>query len=204
MGGEDWDLWIKGLAEEGLLAEKIQTIAYSYIGPEITWPIYRDGTIGRAKEHLLETAKNLNTFLEQNYKGKALVSVNKAVVTQASSAIPVVPLYLSILIKVMRDKGLHEDCVQQMYRLWKGLFSNNGKLKQDSPVCVRLDDLEMRADVQSEVKKLWPNITTESLKDLADFSAYQENFLRLFGFGLKGVDYDKDVPVEISLPSEKL
>lgn len=193
MGGEDWEDWIRLLAQENLLEENATTIAYSYIGPEITWPIYKSGTIGQAKAHLMATAEKLNAFLKEKINGHALISVNKAVVTQASSAIPVVPLYNSILFKIMKAKGLHEDCIQQIYRLFSGLFEKT-PLKRESDTCVRLDDLELLPEVQNEVKSVWSKINTENLRQLSDFEGYQKNFLQLFGFECDGIDYVSDTP----------
>ncbi|MDR1665538.1 MAG: trans-2-enoyl-CoA reductase family protein [Puniceicoccales bacterium] len=195
MGGEDWEQWIRRLDTEGLLADGIQTLAYSYIGPRLTWPIYRDGTIGRAKDHLYQTAQKLNSFLGKKYHGKAIISINKAVVTQASSAIPVVPLYLSILFKHLAEKGLQEDCIQQMYRLWKGLYATPDSLTWDPNGYIRLDDHEMHPDIQDTIGRVWPQVTTETLSKWADFPAYQKNFLQLFGFGLDGIDYEKEVEI---------
>ena len=195
MGGEDWEEWIRLLVAEKLLAPNATTVAYSYIGPEVTWPIYKSGTIGRAKAHLAETAERLNDFLSEHIQGKALISVNKAVVTQASSAIPVVPLYNSILFKVMKEAGLHEDCIQQMYRLFAGLFEG-GALKRDDATCVRLDDLELKPEVQTEVCRVWERINTSNLRTLSDFDGYKKNFLQLFGFECEGVDYNADVNPE--------
>ena len=196
MGGEDWEEWIRLLVSEKLLAPNATTMAYSYIGPEVTWPIYKSGTIGRAKEHLAETAERLNNFLSEQIHGRALISVNKAVVTQASSAIPVVPLYNSILFKVMKEAGLHEDCIQQMYRLFAGLFDKTSALKRDSVTCVRLDDLELKPEVQTEVCRVWERINTSNLRTLSDFDGYKKNFLQLFGFECEGVDYNADVNPE--------
>lgn len=196
MGGEDWQDWIEFLSNENLLSNKVQTIAYSYVGPKITWPIYKDGTIGKAKEDLSQTAHRLNTFLQNSYKGHALISVNKAVVTQASSAIPVVPLYVSTLFKIMKERKVHEDCIQQMYRLFSGHFEGTYQLTKDSDVCIRLDDLELAPEIQGEVNDRWEQICTENLRLLTDFEGYQANFLRLFGFGLEGVDYEAEVDVE--------
>ncbi|MBR1843820.1 MAG: enoyl-[Opitutales bacterium] len=196
MGGEDWEEWMRLLVAEKLLAPKAITVAYSYIGPEVTWPIYKSGTIGRAKAHLAETAEKLNNFLSEQIQGRALISVNKAVVTQASSAIPVVPLYNSILFKVMKEAGLHEDCIQQMYRLFAGLFGNKSVLKRDGVTCVRLDDLELKPEVQTEVQRIWERINTDNLRTLSDFEGYKKNFLQLFGFECQGVDYNADVNPE--------
>lgn len=199
MGGEDWQRWISQLKEAGLLAPGCQTVAYDYIGPEVTWPVYHNGTIGRAKVHLRETAQVLDAEM-QELGGRAFVSVNKAVVTQASSALPVVPLYISILFKVMKEAGLHEDCIEQIDRLFRTrLFG--GELEVDSAGRIRLDDLEMREDIQEKVKALWPSVSTETIDSLTDFAGYQENFLRLFGFGLEGVDYDAPTDPDRAIPS---
>ena len=196
MGGEDWEEWIRLLVSEKLLAPHATTMAYSYVGPEITWPIYKFGTIGRAKEHLMQTAETLNAFLSEQLQGRALVSVNKAVVTQASSAIPVVPLYNSILFKVMKEAGLHEDCVRQIYRLFAGLFDETDALKCDNATCVRLDDLELKPEVQMKVRQIWERIDTSNLHALSDFDGYKKDFLQLFGFECEGVDYNADVNPE--------
>jgi Uncharacterized paraquat-inducible protein B len=198
MGGEDWQLWIDALSEAGVLASNFRTVAYSYIGPELTWAIYTDGTIGRAKAHLEETAKAMNA---RHGAGTAVVSVNKALVTQASSAIPVVPLYISILYKVMKEKGLHEGCIEQMQRLFADHFCAAGGPKLDDKGRIRIDDWEMRDDVQAEVEKIWPQITTETIDTLSDFAGYQQEFYRLFGFGLQGVDYNADVDPVRPIPS---
>ncbi len=198
MGGEDWEMWIDALEDGGVLAPGATTVAYSYIGPDVTWPIYRNGTIGRAKEDLEKTAGRLDARLKVD-RGRAFVAVNKAVVTQASSAIPVVPLYISILFKVMKAKGLHEGCIEQMYRLLAEQMYNGRALNYDPEGRVRIDDLEMREDVQQEVARRWPDVTTENLSDLADIAGYKEDFLRLFGFAMPGVDYDADVDPEVPL-----
>jgi enoyl-[acyl-carrier protein] reductase/trans-2-enoyl-CoA reductase (NAD+) len=192
MGGEDWELWIDALEDAGVLAAGATTCAFDYIGPEVTWPVYANGSIGQAKKHLRETSKKLDARLKVN-RGRAFVSVNKAVVTQASSAIPVVPLYISILFKVMKEKGIHEDCIQQIDRLFRTQMYNGGCLNYDEEGRVRVDDWEMRPDVQETVAWLWPKVTTETIDELTDFDGYQENFLKLFGFGLPGVDYEADV-----------
>jgi len=190
MGGEDWQLWIDAMAEAGVLAEGFKTVAYSYIGPELTWAIYTDGTIGRAKLHLEHTASRMN---HRFGAGTALVSVNKALVTQASSAIPVVPLYISILYRVMKAKGLHEGCIEQIYRLFADHYGSPNGPTLDENGRVRIDDWEMRSDVQSEITAVWDAVTTETIDDVADFAGYQSEFYRLFGFGLAGVDYDQEV-----------
>lgn len=197
MGGEDWERWIDALDAAGVLAEDATTCAFDYIGPEVTWPVYTNGSIGQAKKHLRATAAKLDARLKVG-RGRAFVSVNKAVVTQASSAIPVVPLYISILFKVMKEKGLHEDCIQQMDRLFRTQMYG-GYLNYDDEGRVRVDDWEMREDVQAAVAELWPQVTTETIDELTDFDGYQENFLKLFGFGLPGVDYEAEVEPERDL-----
>jgi enoyl-[acyl-carrier protein] reductase / trans-2-enoyl-CoA reductase (NAD+) len=191
MGGEDWALWIDALLAEDLLSDNAKTIAYSYIGPDITHSIYRNGTIGKAKEHLEKTATQLQEKMSA-INGNALISVNKAVVTQASSAIPVVPLYNSILYKVMKNKGVHEDCIQQIYRLFK---DNVCKLQRDNPNSnfIRLDNLEMASDIQDAVKTLWQQVTTENLEANSDIAGYRSDFHRLFGFASENVDYSEDI-----------
>jgi enoyl-[acyl-carrier protein] reductase/trans-2-enoyl-CoA reductase (NAD+) len=198
MGGEDWQLWIDAMAEAGVLAEGFKTVAYSYIGPELTWAIYTDGTIGRAKVHLEQTAKEMNARFGE---GTALVSVNKALVTQASSAIPVVPLYISILYKIMKAKGLHEGCIEQIHRLFADHYGAANGPTLDDKGRIRIDDWEMRDDVQAEVAKIWDEVTTESLNEVSDFAGYQREFLRLFGFGLAGVDYAAETNPEVPVPS---
>jgi enoyl-[acyl-carrier protein] reductase/trans-2-enoyl-CoA reductase (NAD+) len=198
MGGEDWKLWIEALADAGVLADGFKTVAYSYIGPELTWAIYTDGTIGRAKVHLEETAKEMNARFGA---GTSVVSVNKALVTQASSAIPVVPLYISILYKVMKAKGLHEGCIEQMQRLFADHFCAPGGPKLDDKGRIRIDDWEMRDDVQAEVEKIWATVSTETIDEVSDFAGYQKEFYRLFGFGLEGVDYNADADPQRPIPS---
>lgn len=197
MGGEDWELWIKELEEANLLAPEVKTVAYSYIGPEVTWDIYKNGTIGKAKEHLEQSAKNITKMLADK-KGRAFVSVNKALVTQASSAIPVVPLYISLLYKIMKEKGTHEGCIEQMYRLFADrLYSKDNNLQLDEAGRIRIDDWEMDPAVQTTIKELWPKVTTESLDQMADFDGYQKEFLKLFGFGIESIDYDQDVDLNV-------
>lgn len=193
MGGEDWELWINALQKANVFAPQGITVAYSYIGPRVTWPIYRNGTIGAAKAHLEATAKKLNQTLKQQ-GGRAYVSMNKAVVTQASSAIPVVPLYISLLFKVMKEKGTHEGCIEQIYRLYAGLYAQN-QLEIDEEGRLRIDDLEMQPDVQEYVEELFQVVTTENFAYFSDFEGYQEDFLKLFGFGIPGIDYEADVEV---------
>jgi enoyl-[acyl-carrier protein] reductase/trans-2-enoyl-CoA reductase (NAD+) len=193
MGGEDWEMWIDALLEAKLLAPGATAVSYSYIGPIHTWPIYKDGTIGRAKIDLERAARAIDAKLKAHGGGRAFISVNKALVTQASSAIPVVPLYISILYKVMKAKGIHESTIEQMQRLFATQLYNNSALKFDSEGRVRVDDWEMRDDVQAEIAKIWPQVTTENLSELTDIEGYRTEFLKMFGFGLAGVNYDADV-----------
>ena len=199
MGGEDWQMWIDALLAESLLAKGVQTVAYSYIGPEITWPIYKNGTIGRAKEDLERVQRELDTKLKP-LDGKAWVSVNKALVTQASSAIPVVPLYISLLYKVMKAEGTHEDCIEQMDRLFRDRLYN-GNPQPDEAGRIRIDDWEMAPAVQKLVDQRWTEVNTDNLREIADFDGYQAGFLKLFGFGLNGVDYTADVDTAVKVPS---
>ena len=199
MGGEDWQMWIDALLEENLLAPGTQTVAYSYIGPELTWPIYKNGTIGAAKEDVERTQRALDEKLAP-LGGKAWVSVNKALVTQASSAIPVVPLYISLLYKVMKADGTHEDTIEQMDRLFRERLYN-GNPQPDEAGRIRVDDWEMTPAVQTLVAERWQQVNTENLADLADFEGYQSSFLRLFGFGLEGVDYAAETDPNVAVPS---
>lgn len=193
MGGEDWEMWIDALQAAGALAPGATTVAYSYIGPEVTWPIYKNGTIGLAKNDLERAAKRLDATLKAHGYGRAFISVNKALVTQASSAIPVVPLYISILYKIMKAKGTHEGCIEQMQRLFATQMYNGSALTFDEGGRVRVDDWEMRPDVQAEVQKIWPQVTTENLDALTDIAGYRTEFLKLFGFGIPRIDYEADV-----------
>jgi len=199
MGGEDWEMWMDALQSAGVLADGVQTVSYSYIGPEVTWPIYKNGTIGRAKEDLEKVQKALDEKLKP-INGKAWVSVNKALVTQASSAIPVVPLYISLLYKVMKAEGTHEDCIEQMDRLFRERLYN-GNPQPDDAGRIRVDDWEMAPAVQKLVGERWNEVNTENLTEFGDFEGYQSSFLRLFGFGLEGVDYAADTEVDVKIPS---
>lgn len=192
MGGEDWKEWIQALKEADVIEENAVTVAYSYIGPEITHPMYADGSIGKAKDHLFETAKKITNTADGI---KAYISVNKALVTQSSAAIPIVPLYISILYKVMKEQGVHEGCIEQMYRLFNQKLTKNGVLT-DSECRIRLDDLEMEDNIQSEVNKLWNEIASDNLDTHADIEGYHKDFYKLFGFGADGVDYDADVEID--------
>lgn len=193
MGGEDWEAWIDALKAADAIEDNAVTVAYSYIGPKLTHPMYFDGSIGRAKAHLYETAGRLT----EKYSAsgiKAYISVNKALVTQSSAAIPIVPLYISILYKVMKAKGNHEGCIEQMYRLFNQKLYG-GAVLTDKNGMIRLDDLEMQGDVQDEVTELWNNLSQDNLKESSDLDGYWEDFYALFGFGIDGVDYDAEVEV---------
>lgn len=217
MGGEDWQDWLVALNDAGLLAPQTVTVAYSYIGPELTHPIYLNGSIGQAKRHLYETAQAMTRTMPNV---KAFVSVNKALVTQASAAIPVVPLYISILYKVMKNKGLHEGCIEQMYRLFKdklygaagadvgagATVASAGAGAGFNPVVdeagyLRVDDWEMRPDVQQEVDRIWPIVTTENAADYCDIEGYWDDFFQMFGFRQPGIDYAADVEIDVPIPS---
>jgi len=188
MGGEDWALWMDALNEAGVLAEGAKTVAYTYIGDKLTKPIYGDATIGKAKEHLDVTAADLNERLDV----QANVSVLKAVVTQASSAIPVMPLYLSILFKEMKAQGTHEGCIEQLSRLFNEcIYSDSPRMDDENRY--RVDELELTPEMQAKVEAIWPQVTTENLTELSDFDGYKAEFLRLFGFGVEGVDYAAEV-----------
>lgn len=199
MGGEDWEMWMDALYDAQVLSENVKTVAFSYIGPVLTYPIYREGTIGKAKEHLEKTAFTITDKL-QRIGGRAFVSVNKAVVTQSSSAIPVVPLYMSILFKVMKNKNLHEDCIEQAYRLFKDYLTASS-IKTDSKGLIRIDDWEMKDEVQKEVSEIWNKVTTENISDYSDLLGYKNDFYKLFGFGLKNVSYEADVNINVNIPS---
>ena len=191
MGGEDWELWMKALGDAGVLAEGCKSVAYSYIGTEITWPIYWDGALGKAKQDLDRAAHALDQALKAK-RGQANVAVLKSVVTQASSAIPVMPLYIAIAFKVMKEKGLHEGCMEQIDRLFRtGLYGDSADM--DDQNRFRMDDWELRDEVQDQCKAIWPRVTTDNLFELTDYAGYKAEFLRLFGFGVEGVDYDADV-----------
>ena len=191
MGGEDWEMWMDALSEAGVLAPDAQTVAYTYIGPDVTWPIYRDGTIGVAKNDLDRAAKAIDAKLKPT-GGRAIVSVNKALVTQASSAIPVVPLYISILYKIMKEAGTHEGCIEQLYRLFATQMYNGQTAQLDEAGRTRVDDWEMRPEIQSAIREIWPQVTTENLEELTDINGYRSEFLKMFGFGLDGIDYDAE------------
>ncbi len=201
MGGEDWKFWMEDLKNAGVLADGVKTVAYSYIGPELTFPIYRNGTIGQAKNDLEATVPVLNDLLS-DINGKSYVSVNKALVTQSSSAIPVVPLYISLLYKVMKAKGTHEGTIEQMERLFsERLYTSDGNVPLDEAGRIRIDDLEMADDVQAEVAKLWNSVSSENLAEISDIEGYRKEFFNLFGFELEGIDYEKDTNENVHVPS---
>jgi len=199
MGGEDWKMWMDALQEANVLAEGVKTVAYSYIGPEVTKPVYRNGTIGAAKDDLEAKAFTISDALKA-INGNAYVSVNKALVTQASSAIPVIPLYISLLYKIMKEEGVHEGCIEQIQRLYsERLYAD--ELSLDEKGRIRVDDWEMREDIQDRVVKLWASATTENLPEIGDLEGYSTDFYNLFGFKVPGVDYTKDVNEMVSVPS---
>ena len=200
MGGEDWAMWIDALQSENLLAPNAKTVAYSYIGPQVTEAVYRKGTIGRAKDDLEATAFIITKKLEA-LGGKAFVSVNKALVTQASSAIPVIPLYISLLYKIMKEKQIHEGCIEQIQRLYSQRLFSGGAIPTDENGRIRIDDWEMRDDIQDQIAHLWQEATTETLPASGDLAGYKSDFLNLFGFGFDGVDYDLDQNEMVAIPS---
>jgi enoyl-[acyl-carrier protein] reductase/trans-2-enoyl-CoA reductase (NAD+) len=199
MGGEDWKMWTDALLNAGVLAEGAMTVAYSYIGPDVTEPVYRKGTIGMAKEHLEATAFEITADLAK-IGGKAFVSVNKALVTQASSAIPVIPLYISLLYKIMKAKGSHEGCIEQIQRLYSERLYTNSGIPVDEKGRIRIDDWEMDEAVQKEVAELWKGATTENLPAIGDLNGYKSDFLNLFGFGFDGVDYAAEANEMVEIP----
>ncbi len=198
MGGEDWMMWMEAMKEAGVLAQNATTVAYSYIGPALTEAVYRKGTIGRAKDHLEATAFTITDYLK-DLGGKAYVSVNKALVTQASSAIPVIPLYISLLYKTMKEKGIHEGCIEQIERLFSQRLYKGGEVPTDEKGRIRIDDWEMRDDVQEIVAALWLDATTETLPSLGDLAGYKSEFLNLFGFGFPQVDYAADAQENVEI-----
>ena len=200
MGGEDWKMWMDALKNADLLAEGATTVAYSYIGSSLTEAVYRNGTIGKAKDDLEATAFSITDSLSAVH-GKAYVSVNKALVTQASSAIPVIPLYISLLYKTMKAKGLHEGCIEQIQRLFQDRLFSDKEVPVDEKGRIRIDDWEMRDDVQKEVEELWNKVTTENLAELGDLEGYKKEFYQLFGFAVEHVDYAKETDEMVQIPS---
>lgn len=200
MGGDDWQMWMDHLKKENLLAPGALTVAYSYIGPSLTEPVYRKGTIGRAKDHLEATAFKITDSLA-DLGGKAYVSVNKALVTQASSAIPVIPLYISLLFKIMKQEGTHEGCIEQIRRLYAERLYKGGDVPVDGEGRIRIDDWEMADGVQKQVADLWEKADTDNLPQLGDLPGYRHDFYNLFGFDVEGVDYQKEANEVVPIPS---
>ncbi len=192
MGGEDWEMWMDALVKADALSNDAMTVAYSYIGPSLTEAVYRKGTIGKAKDHLEATAFKISDKLK-SLNAKAYVSVNKALVTQASSAIPVIPLYISLLYKTMKEKGIHEGCIEQIQRLFKERLYTGNPIPTDDKGRIRIDDWEMREDVQSKIAETWLLAETETLPEIGDLQGYKADFLNLFGFGFPGINYEEDV-----------
>jgi enoyl-[acyl-carrier protein] reductase / trans-2-enoyl-CoA reductase (NAD+) len=205
MGGQDWELWINALSEAGVLADGCKTVAYSYIGTEITWPIYWHGALGKAKMDLDRAASELNNKLAAT-GGSANVAVLKSVVTQASSAIPVMPLYIAMVFKKMREEGVHEGCMQQIYRMFtQRLYKADGTAPEvDEENRLRLDDWELREDIQKHCRDLWSSVTNENLFEVADYQEYKDEFIKLFGFGIDSVDYDVDVNTLVEFDVENI
>ena len=197
MGGEDWMDWMDALTNAGVLSDNAVTVAYSYIGPELTYPIYTEGTIGQAKKHLTETAGRI----QEKHPGVcAYISVNKALVTQASAAIPIVPLYFAILYKVMKEQGTHEGCIEQISRLFHDkLFQE--EIPTDQQGRIRMDDWELAPQVQDAVMDCWKEVNTENVEQLSDIEGYWEDFYHMFGFHIDNVDYSRDVEIQVEIPS---
>lgn len=190
MGGEDWSDWMEALVKADVVEDNAITFAYSYIGSELTFPIYRDGSIGQAKKHLYKTADEITAkYTDKNIRG--FVSINKALVTQASAAIPVVPLYVTILYKIMKEKGLHEGCIEQIDRLFRDKLPAGPEVDENG--LIRIDDYEMREDVQKEVEEVWDKIETENIEQYADIDGYWEDFFHMFGFNYDNIDYEEDI-----------
>jgi len=192
MGGEDWELWINALKQADVLADGVKTVSYSYIGTEITWPIYWHGALGKAKEDMDRAAADLRGTLA-DINGSANMAVLKSVVTQASAAIPVMPLYIAMAFKVMKQLDIHEGCIEQINRMFRTQLYKSATADLDEASRIRMDDLELRDDVQDKVKNVWPQVTTENLFELTDYQGYKEEFLKLFGFGIAGIDYEAEV-----------
>jgi enoyl-[acyl-carrier protein] reductase/trans-2-enoyl-CoA reductase (NAD+) len=201
MGGEDWKLWIEALIKNDVLEKNAKTISYSYIGPEVTRPIYREGTIGRAKQHLESTAIELNQLLKP-VDGQACVVIAKALVTQASAAIPIVPLYMAALYKVMKKKGTHEGCIEQIYRLFSTkLYNNQAENIYDEKKRIRIDEYEMDDSTQKDTFELFEQVDSDNMQEMIDIESYQEEFYKLFGFSRDDIDYEQDVNTEFKIPS---
>ena len=199
MGGEDLEFWVDALLAEDLLAQGATVVTYSYIGPELTWAIYRDGTIGKAKEDLETRVNTLDKKLANQLGGNVYLSVNKAIVSQASMAIPVVPLYMSILNQIMDAKGTNEDPIAQMGRLFTEHLGPDLSPTLDAERRIRLDDRELRADVTAEIIERWGHINTDNFREISDYEGLQHSFRNLFGFEVDGVDYDEAIEIEADL-----
>jgi enoyl-[acyl-carrier protein] reductase/trans-2-enoyl-CoA reductase (NAD+) len=200
MGGEDWQMWIDALLQAGVLAEGAQTTAFTYLGEKITHDIYWNGSIGAAKKDLDQKVLAIRESLSAHGGGDARVSVLKAVVTQASSAIPMMPLYLSLLFKVMKEQGTHEGCIEQVYSLYKDSLC--GEAPQiDADGRLRADYKELTPEIQNRVQALWNQVTNDNIYQLTDFTGYKTEFLNLFGFAVDGVDYDADVNPGVKIPN---
>ncbi|ACZ09589.1 Putative reductase YPO4104/y4119/YP_4011 [Sebaldella termitidis] len=195
MGGEDWKLWIEALDKADVLTEGFKTVAYSYLGPKVTYGIYKEGTIGAAKRDLERTSNELNDYLGKKYHGEAYVSLSKALMTRASAVIPVFPLYAALLYKIMKEKGIHEGTIEQKHRLLKDMIYGDHK-ELDSDRRLRPDNWEMREDVQSAVESLWDKVTPENFKELTDYAGVREEFMNLNGFDFDNVDYDQDLDLD--------
>lgn len=200
MGGDDWMRWIKALKNADVLAEGVTTLTYSYIGPKVTEPVYRKGTIGQAKDHLEKTANEICEELA-DLNGKAYVSVNKALVTQASSAIPVIPLYVSLLYQTMKEENVHEGCIEQINRLYRERLFSEKNVTTDEQGRIRIDDWEMREDIQQKITRLWEEATTENIDKISDLKGYKKDFMNLFGFEVENIDYSADTSEERDHPN---
>ena len=196
MGGEDWEYWMTALSEAGVLEENCQTVAFTYIGSELTWPIYWDGTLGQAKMDLDRAQRAIASKLEA-IGGSARVAVLKAIVSQASAAIPVVPLYVALLFKVMKERGIHEDCISHIYRLFATQLRTGASLRLDESGRIRMDDQELSEVIQEEVTRRWSTVETQNLDQQGDLEGFREDFLKIFGFGLESVDYETDVDPQL-------
>ncbi|HHO59039.1 MAG TPA: trans-2-enoyl-CoA reductase family protein [Thiotrichales bacterium] len=203
MGGEDWELWLHALKDAGVLADGVKTVSYSYIGTDITWPIYWHGALGKAKEDMDRAAGALRELLA-DINGSANVAVLKSVVTQASAAIPVMPLYIAICFKVMKELGIHEGCIEQINRLLRTQLYQDGGPALDESARIRMDDWELRDDVQNRVREIWPQVNNGNLFEITDYQGYKDEFLKLFGFGVSGVDYEADVDPVIDFSPESI
>lgn len=199
MGGDDWQLWMDALLDADLLADGCRAVAYSYIGPQVTYPIYRSGTIGKAKEHIEATAKAIDAQLKEKLGGGAWISVNKALVTQASAAIPVVPLYISLLFKIMKAQGNHEGTIEQIVRLFNDHIGPGKSPQLDDEGRIRIDDWELGPEIQAQIDELWPTVSTENLEAISDYAGFKRDFRQLFGFEVDGVDYTQPTELERNL-----